>query len=119
MGETLVRHHKARIASNSFLQSGHAGGAAEALPEQSRKPALRDPSRQFRRLPDPARDQFLVELIILVDVEVARVLGLGFARREWAQRGAPEERDFDVLREAMEVEEPAPVLDAIEGRVPL
>ena len=37
---------------------------------------------------------------------------------EWTQRRAAEESHLDVLREAMEVEEPALALHAIEGRVP-
>ena len=43
---------------------------------------------------------------------------LGLAGRERTQRRAAEESHFDVLREAMEAEEPALALDAIEGRVP-
>jgi len=39
--------------------------------------ALRDPAGQLRSLPDPPRHELLVELIVLMDVEVARVLALG------------------------------------------
>src|SRR5438105_3667853 len=53
-----------------------------------------------------------------MDVEVARVLALGLAGGDRTQRRAAEESHFDVLREAMEAEEPALALDAIEGRVP-
>ena len=47
---------------------------------------LWDPAGKLRCLPDPTRDELLVELtVVLVDVEVAGVLRLGFAGREWAQ----------------------------------
>src|SRR6516165_8600179 len=55
----------------------------------------------------------------LVDVDVAHFLVLGFARWNRTERRAAEEGDLDVLREAMKVEEPTLVLNAIEGRVPL
>jgi hypothetical protein len=38
-----------------------------------------DPAGQLRCLPNPTRHEFLVELVVLVDVEVARVLVLGLA----------------------------------------
>src|SRR5688572_24194069 len=63
--------------------------------------------RQLRCLPDPTRQELLVERLILVDVEVARALVLGLDGREWMQRRAAEERHLDVLRDAMEPEEPA------------
>src|SRR5439155_3098726 len=49
---------------------------------------------------------------------VTRVLVLGLAGGEWTQRRAAEESHLHVLRQAMEAEEPALALDAIEGRVP-
>jgi hypothetical protein len=67
----------------------------------------------------PVGELIFVELVVLVDVEVAHVLVPGLAGRERTQRRAAEERHFDVLREAMKAEEPDLVLDAIEGRVPL
>ena len=42
-------------------------------------PTLRDPAGQLRCLPDPTRHELLVELVVLVDVEVAHVLVLGLA----------------------------------------
>src|SRR4029079_5456898 len=63
--------------------------------------ALRDPAGQLGCLPDPARHELLVEVVVLVDVELAHVLALGLAGREWAQRRTAEERDFHVLREAV------------------
>src|SRR5919107_2727046 len=82
-------------------------------------PSLRSPPGQPGGLPNPARHELLVEPVVLTDVQVARVLVLGRARRKRVQRRAPEERHFDVFREAVIAEEPALALDAIEGRVPL
>ena len=59
----------------------------------------------------PGGELRLVELVVLVDVEVAHVLVLGLAGRDGTQRRAAEERHLDVLREAMEAEEPALALD--------
>ena len=70
------------------------------------------------RLPDPRRQLLLVELVVLVDVEVAHVLVLGLAGGDRTQRRAAEESHLDVVREAMEAEEPALALDSVEGRVP-
>src|SRR3979490_2012748 len=57
-----------------------------------------------------------------MDVEVARVLALGLARGDRTQRRAAEESHLDVLREAMEAEEPglplALALDSVQRRVP-
>src|SRR5262249_53890009 len=50
---------------------------------------------------------------------VANFLLLGLDRRQRAQRCAAEERHLDVLRDAVEAEEPALALDAVERRVPL
>src|SRR5690606_12513210 len=76
------------------------------------------PAGQLRGLLDPTRHQLLVDLVILVDVEVARPLVLGLDRRKRLQRRASEEGYLDVLCDAMEAEEPAQALAAIEGRVP-
>ena len=54
-----------------------------------------------------------------MDVEGARVLALGRSRGDRTQRRAAEESHLDVLREAMDAEEPALALDAIEWRVPV
>jgi hypothetical protein len=42
-------------------------------------PALRDPAGQLRCLPNQTRHELLVELVVLVDVEVAYFLVLGLA----------------------------------------
>src|SRR5947209_7982564 len=55
---------------------------------------------------------------ILMDVEVAHFLLLGLAGGRRTQRRAAEESHLDEFRVAMEAEEPALALDAIEGRVP-
>src|SRR5262245_11447187 len=83
-------------------------------------PRLSDlaPARHRGCLSDPGRDLRFVEFVVLVDVEVTHVLVLGFSGWERTQRRAAEESHLHVLGEAMKVEEPAPILDAIEGRVP-
>src|SRR5262249_13031580 len=73
---------------------------------------------QLAGLLHPSGELSLVELVVLVDVQIAHLLVLGLAGRDRTQRRAAEERHFDVLGEAMEAEEPALALDAIEGGVP-
>src|SRR5215470_9600705 len=53
-----------------------------------------------------------------MDVEVARVLALGLARRDRTQRRAAEESHLHIVREAMDAEEPALALDSVKRRVP-
>jgi hypothetical protein len=48
-------------------------------------PALRDPAGQLRCLSNPTRHELLVELVVLVEVEVAHFLVLGLARGERMQ----------------------------------
>src|SRR5260370_34333593 len=74
---------------------------------------------QLADLLHPSGEPSFVELVVLVDVEVASVLALGLAGGDSTQRRAAEESHLDVLRETVEAEEPALALDAIEGRVPL
>src|SRR5919106_4888021 len=76
------------------------------------------PAGQSAGLLHPGRKPRLVDRIVLVDVEVAHVLVLGFAGRNGTERRAAEERHLHVAREAMEVEEPALALHAVERRVP-
>src|SRR5262245_38422323 len=74
------------------------------------------PARYCSRLLHPRCHLRLVE-IVFVDVDPARV----FARASgWngSQRRASEEGPLDEAGEDVEAQEPAPVLDAIEGRVP-
>src|SRR5882724_4449435 len=73
---------------------------------------------QKARLLHPGGELSFVELVVLVDVEVARVLALGLAGGDRTQRRAAEESHFDVVREAMDAEEPALALDSIKRRVP-
>src|SRR5919106_4192108 len=73
---------------------------------------------QLAGLLHPGGELSFVELVVLVDVEVAHVLLLGLAGGKRTQRRAAEESHFHVLREAMKAEEPALAPDAIEGRVP-
>src|SRR5207249_375705 len=86
------------------------------LPARSRSHAF---AGQFAGLLHPSGELSFVELVVLVDVEVAHFLLFGLAGRDRIQRRAAEESHLDVLREAMEAEEPALALDAIEGRIPL
>ena len=62
----------------------------------------------------PGGELDFVELVVLVDVEVARVLALAGTGRNRLQRRAAEEGQFDVVREAMHPEEPAPALDPVK-----
>ena len=73
---------------------------------------------QFIRLLHPIGDLRFVKLIVLVDVKIAHILLLGLTGWERTQRRAAEEGHFDVFREAVKAEEPRPVLDAVEWRVP-
>lgn len=79
---------------------------------------LRSPAGQLRCLRDPTRHKCLVELIGLVNVEIAHLLLCGLARRDRTQARPTEERNLDVLGEAVKSEKPALTLNAIEGRVP-
>src|SRR3954468_11316405 len=76
------------------------------------------PAGQRAGLLHPVRELSLVELLVLVDVEIAHVVVLGLAGRERTQCSAAKESDLDVPREAMKVEEPALALDPVERRVP-
>src|SRR5829696_2206727 len=73
---------------------------------------------QLARLFHPVGELSLLELIVLMDVEVAYILVLGRARGRGTQGPAPEERHLHVPREAMEVEEPPVAVDSVERRVP-
>src|SRR5215510_4731561 len=55
---------------------------------------------QLARLLHPSGELSFVELVVLLDVEVARVLARGLAGGERTQRRAAEETHFDVLVEA-------------------
>src|SRR3981081_887341 len=73
---------------------------------------------QLAGLLHPSGELSFVDRGVLVEVEVAHLLLLGLTGGDRTQRRAAEKSHFDVLREAMEAEEPALALDAIEGRVP-
>src|SRR5439155_6111088 len=73
---------------------------------------------QLAGLVHPSGELSFVELVVLMDVEVARVLALGRSRRDRTQRRAAEESHLDVVREAMDAEEPALALDSVKRRVP-
>jgi hypothetical protein len=80
---------------------------------------LRFPAGQGSRLPDPTRQELLIELVVLVNVEVACVLVLGLDGWNRTQRRTAKECYLDVFREAMKTKEKTLVFDAIEGSVPL
>src|SRR5215471_11362158 len=92
------------------------GAGAKTDPQDGR---LRNPAGQSGGLLHPRRHLHLVEWVVFVDVEVARVLALGLSRGERTQRRAAEESHLDVIRKAMDAEEPALALDSVKGRVPL
>jgi hypothetical protein len=81
--------------------------------------SLGDDSTGRLALLHPGRKLRLVELVVLVDVEVAHVLVLGFAGRDGTQRCTAEEAHLHVAREHVEREEEPPAFDAEERRVPL
>src|SRR5262245_11490417 len=74
---------------------------------------------QLAGLLHPSGELSFVDLVALVDVKVPHVLLLGLDGGEWTQRRTAKEGHLDVLRDAMEAEEPALALDAVERRVPL
>ena len=69
-------------------------------------PHIRSPGNRLACFTQSAKLRF-VERLVLVDVEVAHLLLLRRAGRRRAQRRAAEEGHLDVLREAVEAEEPA------------
>src|SRR5512145_1134425 len=77
------------------------------------------PAGQPAGLLHPTCESIFVDRVVFVDVEVAHVLVLRLAGWKRTKGRAAEESHFDVIREAMKAEEPAPTLDAVEGRVPL
>src|SRR5438093_13758910 len=85
------------------------------LPARSRSHSF---AGQLAGLLHPSGELSFVELVVLVDVEVTHFPLLGLAGGDGTQRRAAEESHLDVLREAVEAEEPALALDTIEGRVP-
>src|SRR5262245_18946386 len=73
---------------------------------------------QLAGLAHPSGELSFIELVVLMDVEVARVLARGLAGRDRTQRCAAEESHFDGFREGMNAEEPAVALDPVKRRVP-
>src|SRR5205814_6442664 len=57
------------------------------------------PAGEGCRLPDPRRHLLLVELVVLVNVEVAHLILLGRPRGDGTQGSAAEEGHLHVLRE--------------------
>src|SRR5262249_22225216 len=98
-----------------------SGRSAESLKPRTYFAPARSHSfpGQLAGLLHPISELRFVELVVLVDVEVTNFLLLGLPGGHGTQRLAAEESHLDVLREAMDAEEPALALDAVEGRVPL
>src|SRR5690606_2395198 len=77
-------------------------------------------ARQLACLLHPVLELLFVEIVVLVDVEVAHVFVLRLARRLGLERVAAQECDLHVPGEAVEIEEPPfPVLRTVERGVPL
>src|SRR3546814_8645325 len=73
-------------------------------------------------LANPVGGPRLVELVVLVDVEIAHVRIFGCLGRGRVQRGALEEGHLHIAVEAMEAEEPMVrrgIGGAVERRIPL
>src|ERR1700722_9644107 len=66
----------------------------------------------------PSDELAFVELVVLADVQVAGALALGLAGRNGAERRDLKEGHFHGFREAMNAQERAPTLDAMERQVP-
>jgi len=69
-------------------------------------------------LPNPTRQELLVELVVFLDVEVDYSLVPGIDGGHRTERGAAEEGHLDVFRETVVRDEPPPALDTVSGRVP-
>src|SRR5438128_10762004 len=75
------------------------GAGAKTDPQDGR---LRNPAGQRGGLLHPRRHLRLVELVALVDVDVARVLALAGTGRDRSQRRAAEEGHLDVARKGVD-----------------
>src|SRR5262245_4789590 len=88
-------------SSNSA--SGAASPTKRAFWEMATQAPCTDGSHSFAGqlagLLHPISQLSFVDLVVLVDVDVAHFFLLGLARREGAQRLAAEESQLDVLRE--------------------
>ena len=71
---------------------------------------------QLAGLPHPSDELSFVELVVLVDVEVAHFQLLGLAGGERTQRRAAEEGYLDVLRKAMDAEDQT-IASYVESRL--
>src|SRR5215813_3752493 len=86
---------------------------------QSRHPErLQALAWQSAGLLHPGGELGFVELIVLVDIEIARLLLFGLAGRHGPQRRAAEKSHLDVFRKDMDAEKPALFPDAVKRRIP-
>ncbi len=102
-----------RLSRMSRLVRGRWGG------DRASGRSARLPAGQRGGLLHPRRHLRLVELVVFIDVDIARVLALAGAGRDRSQRRAAEKGHLDVVREDVEPQEPALALDAVQRRVPL
>src|SRR5204862_4467844 len=110
--ELLAAHGISSATKPSDNARGRVGHLAPLIPKTHLALAA------HIRSPGNCGELSFVELVVLMDVEVARVLALGHAGGDRTQRRAAEESHFDVVREAVDAEEPALALDSIKRRVP-
>ena len=107
------------VARLSLERRQRADGLASAhAPHAPRAGGSHLFAGQLAGLLHPSGDLSFVELVVLVDVKIAHFFLLGLAGRDRTQRRAPKESHFDVLRKAMDPEEPALTLDPVKWRVP-
>src|SRR5947207_12874123 len=92
------------------------GAGAKTNPQDGR---LRNPAGRRGGLLHPRRHLRLVELVVFMDVDIARVLALAGAGRDRSQRRAAEEGHLDVVSEDVDPQEPTLALNAVKWRVPL
>ena len=72
-------------ATHAHYRHGLGEAGAHAMRFTGLRGALRGPAWQLRCLSDPTRHELLVELVGLVDVEVAHLIVLGLAVRRRTQ----------------------------------
>src|SRR5436190_23678892 len=91
-----------------------AGHQRTREPRDDASRSRREKAGQRGGLLHPVHQLRLVELVALMDVDVARVLALAGTGRDRSQRRTAEEGHLDVAREDMDANEPTLALDAVE-----
>src|SRR5687768_2119690 len=98
----LERLHWMRALAERRVTQREVAGHLGLGVRQSGEPSAGSASeqriaRQLRGLLEPAPEELLVELFVLVDVQVAGVWVLGLDRRHGAQRGTAQKCHLHVL----------------------